>query len=201
MLLHFFHFSCFFAWCTRVSLFLRSFPSVFSFFFIVKEFVGLVSPLFLGLPTGLFVLMLLSSAGFHSATFLDHRSCLNDAVLIENLYFIFLYVSIQQVIFAFFICSSTFRVLLFMLLTQSSSSISGSSCSLSESSMKEMLLSWSQSVLDVSPSSVSLPYSCASSLFCCLSSFILGPSTLSSSFSDFCLYFLFDWMMRQSIFL
>ena len=72
------------------------------------------SHLFLCFQTGLFVLMLVSSPGFHSATFLDHRSSVNDAILIASLHFIFLCVSIQQVIFAFFICSSTSFVLLFM---------------------------------------------------------------------------------------
>ena len=110
----FFHFSCFFAWCICVSSFLRSFPFVFSFFSSSRNSLISSSHLFLCLQTGLFVLMLVSSPGFHSATFLDHRSSVNDAILIASLHFIFLCVSIQQVIFAFFICSSTSFVPLFM---------------------------------------------------------------------------------------
>ena len=80
----------------HVSLFFRSFPLDSSDSSYLKNSLISSSHLFLGLPTGLFVLTLLMRPGFHSAAFLDHRSSGKDASLIANLHFIFLCDSIQQ---------------------------------------------------------------------------------------------------------
>ena len=110
----FFHFSCFLCLVYPCVIVLKIVSLSFSFFSSSRNSLISSSHLFLGLPTGRFVLMLVSSQGFHSAPFLDHRSSVHDAILIASLHFTFLCVSIQQVIFAFFICSSTSFVLLFM---------------------------------------------------------------------------------------
>ena len=81
--------------------------------FLKKSWIS-SSHLFLGLPTGLFVLMSVVRLGFDSDAFLDHRSSGRGTILIANLHFIFLCVSIQHGIFAAFICSSASFVLLFM---------------------------------------------------------------------------------------
>ena len=137
-------------------------------------------------PTALQVLVFVLRPGFHSAAFLAHLSSGIDAIRIANLHFILLCVSIQQWIFAIFICSIAAAVLLFMYSIHSSCSISTASISSSVSFMKEMSMSWSQSEFESYPSSVS---SSEHSLF-----------SLSSLLTCvFYLYFLFVCTMRRSI--
>ena len=83
--------------------------------------------------------------GFHSAAFLAHLSSGIDAIRIAILYFSLLCASIQQRIFAIFICSIVAAVFLFRYSihsSSSSSSVSAASISSSVSFMNEMSLSW-----------------------------------------------------------
>ena len=71
-------------------------------FFWPQLFVDVVFPSFLGLPTDLFVPILLSGQGFLSIILLVHRSCGEIAILIAILHFSLLCVSIQRGSFTFF---------------------------------------------------------------------------------------------------
>ena len=106
-----FHISCFFACNINVSFLFGRFLLPLQFPLGLKKSLISSSHLFLGLPSGLFVLMSVLRPGFHSDVFLDHRSSGRDTSLIANLHSIFLCVSIQH---AAFICSAVSFVLLFM---------------------------------------------------------------------------------------
>ena len=72
------------------------------------------SYLFFGLPTALHALAPMLRPGFHFAAFFVHLVSGCEAILIANIHFIFLCVSIQQGTLAALIFSSASFVLLFM---------------------------------------------------------------------------------------
>ena len=83
----------------------------------------------LGVPTRLLVLVVGLSPGFYLAAFFVHLASECDAILMANLHFILLWVSIQHGMLAARILSSASRVLLLMYSMQSSSSVSAVSMS------------------------------------------------------------------------
>ena len=99
------------------------------------------SHLCLGLPALLLVLVVGLSPGFRLAAFFVHLASECDAILIANLHFIFLWISIQHGMLATRILSSTSRVIVLMYSIQSSSSLSAVSTSSSGSLWKHALLS------------------------------------------------------------
>ena len=82
-------------------------------FFLCRFLLLLLFLLASGLPTDLFVLLLLSKPGFHSIILFVHLSCGRDAILIAILHFSLLWVSIQQGIVVFCLGSSASFFLLF----------------------------------------------------------------------------------------
>ena len=102
----FFHSSYLFASVIQLLLFVRSY---FVFSFVSSGFkYSLLSSshLLLGLPTGLRVLILLSSPGCQSKICLVHLSSGKETILLAIRHFSLLCVSIQHGIFCFFMCSS-----------------------------------------------------------------------------------------------
>ena len=98
-----------------LSIFLDLWPlrSTCHCFFILLRFVASVSSslkksfissshLCLSLTIGVHVWCLVLRSGFHSAAFFPHRSSGSDAILIANLHFILLCVSIQHGVFGCF---------------------------------------------------------------------------------------------------